>query len=128
MSNPILARFDNYTVRRGPNGKLYIARYRAPHLIYSVDAFLTAALDIPWKVRVEARDAIDSIEAPVAVVHYPKNAKRGKVLRRFKKISQAEDFLATSATIDPDDLVAGNYSIDAPEEMVNPRRKLAARG
>jgi hypothetical protein len=39
---------------------------------------------------------------------------------RFATIAEAEDFLATSATIDPDRLEAGDYCIDAPEEMVNP--------
>jgi hypothetical protein len=42
------------------------------------------------------------------------------VLARFSTITEAEDFLNTSAIIDPDDLQAGRYGIDAPEEMMNP--------
>lgn len=37
-----------------------------------------------------------------------------EVVERFYSIAGAESFLATSATIDPDDLHAGLYGIDAP--------------
>ena len=35
---------------------------------------------------------------------------------RFATVEEAEDFLALSATIDPDDLKAGLYGIDGPDE------------
>lgn len=45
------------------------------------------------------------------------------VIARFETIRQAEYFLATSATIGPDQLKRGGYGIDAPETMVNPCRE-----
>jgi len=41
-------------------------------------------------------------------------------IARFDTIQAAEDFLSIIALIDPERLDAGDYSIDAPEEMVNP--------
>lgn len=41
-------------------------------------------------------------------------------IEKFWTVREAEHYLATAATIDPDHLHAGHYSIDAPEEMVNP--------
>lgn len=61
---------------------------------------------------------------PVAVTLEIPGAKPGEigqeVVARFDTIAEAEDYLATSAAIDPDRLEAGDYGIDAPEEMINP--------
>jgi hypothetical protein len=39
------------------------------------------------------------------------------VVGRTATVADAEEFLALSATIDPDELEAGNYGIDPPEEL-----------
>lgn len=50
---------------------------------------------------------------PVALTHEVDGAVT--VIERFVSVADAEEFLSTSATIDPDDLQAGRYGIDAPE-------------
>lgn len=57
---------------------------------------------------------------PVAVTLDNPATGEIEVIARFDLITEAESFLATSATIDPDYLEAGHYGIDAPEEMINP--------
>lgn len=42
-----------------------------------------------------------------------------EIIERFATISDAESFLSLSASIDPDDLEAGNYGIDAPHGVGN---------
>lgn len=42
------------------------------------------------------------------------------IIGRFWTVQEAEEFLGNSPTVDPNYLVAGYYSIDAPEEMINP--------
>lgn len=60
---------------------------------------------------------------PVAIID-EENPIDGKfpVISRHFTIEEAEQFLATSATIDPRQLARGGYGIDAPENMVNPPR------
>lgn len=64
------------------------------------------------------------MKKPVAVTLEVIGAKPGEigqeVIARFYTLAEAEDFLGTSATIDPDRLEAGHYGIDAPEELINP--------
>jgi hypothetical protein len=47
----------------------------------------------------------------------------GKVLRRFRSVLEAEDYIARILLpVDPDGVNAGAYGIDAPEEKINPRK------
>ena len=61
------------------------------------------------------------MQKPVAIVD-EENPINGKfqVIARFNTLGEAEEFLATSATICPYQLERGGYGIDAPESMVNP--------
>lgn len=63
------------------------------------------------------REFCSNDEAPVAVTLEDEGVT---VIARFHTVAEAEDFLATSATIDPELLEAGRYGIDAPEEIINP--------
>lgn len=53
----------------------------------------------------------------VTVTHEKDGAVR--VLTRVPTVQAAERFIALQQTIDPDGVYAGEYGIDAPEEMVN---------
>jgi hypothetical protein len=72
---------------------------------------------------------IDELKDKTATVVEPEKPVAitldGEVIARFDTVAEAEDFLGTSATIDPDRLEAGDYGIDAPEEMVNPPVKVS---
>ena len=63
-------------------------------------------------------DALTNLNGPVSItLDTPGN--ESKLVARFETIEDAEEFLNTSATIDPDDLEAGNYSISAPHGVGN---------
>lgn len=68
--------------------------------------------------QIDNTPAVRGSERPVAVTL----EKDGEVtvIARFDTVEDAEDYLATSATIDLDLLDAGMYGVDAPETMVNP--------
>jgi hypothetical protein len=51
---------------------------------------------------------------PVSITHAKPGDDRETVVERFATIAAAEAFLNLSAGIDPDDLAAGNYGINAP--------------
>jgi len=62
------------------------------------------------------------MKKPVAVVDNERTNSRGQLLvvRRFHSIEEAEAFVGCRP--DKAKLERGGYGIDAPEEMVNPRR------
>lgn len=64
----------------------------------------------------EARKRVSLIE-PVDIVHVRADGLIGTVVHKTFTVTQAEEWLATSATVDPDDLEAGCYTIDYPEWM-----------
>ena len=72
------------------------------------------------KLAAEAEAVRSSDDLPVAITLERPGAGEIEMIGRFATVEEAENFLGESATIDPDLLVAGNYGIDAPEEMVNP--------
>jgi hypothetical protein len=51
---------------------------------------------------------------PVSITHAKPGDDRETVVERFATIAAAEAFLNLSAGIDPDDLAAGHYGINAP--------------
>jgi hypothetical protein len=56
----------------------------------------------------------------VALVHCPPHQPRGRVLRYFDTIKQAEAYIGHIEKRHPVEVYRGDYSIDAPENMVNP--------
>lgn len=83
-------------------------------------AFLAEHASPPFRMPPETgeRPAADPSSAlfcadgPVALSH--EIGDRIEIVGRFRTIAESCDFLATSATIDPDDLAAGRYGVDAP--------------
>lgn len=71
--------------------------------------------DIFERAKAEGRGLISKR----VTVTLERPGERIEVINRFWTVQEAEDFLATSATIDPDYLDAGYYGVNAPEEMVN---------
>lgn len=80
-------------------------------------------VDLPEGVTLVQSEKAPEPVLPVAVTLERPGAAEVELLARFASIAAAEDFLATSATIDPDMLAAGNYGVDAPEDLVNPAPK-----
>lgn len=56
---------------------------------------------------------------PVAVTLETQGQDELEELARFNTIKEAEDFIAKDPSIDPVRREAGDYGIDAPEEMIN---------
>lgn len=46
-----------------------------------------------------------------------------RTLKRFLRVRSAENFIAMREKRDPKGVHRGDYGIDAPEEVVNPRRR-----
>lgn len=46
-----------------------------------------------------------------------------RTLERFLRLRSAENFIAEREKTDPKGVHRGDYGIDAPEEVVNPRRR-----
>lgn len=51
----------------------------------------------------------------VTVTFYKPGMSQAETIGRFATIGDAERYLATGARINPDDLAAGHYGIDAPD-------------
>ena len=57
---------------------------------------------------------------PVSVTYNPGDWPRDLVCHRCSTITEAEDWIAEWNEVDPKGVYAGNYTINAPEEMINP--------
>ena len=57
---------------------------------------------------------------PVSVTYGPANWSRELVCHRCDTIQEAEDWIDEWSEVDPTGVHAGHYSINAPEEMINP--------
>lgn len=66
-------------------------------------------------------------DLPYAVTFALPGAKEQQVIARLKTKRDAEEYLATSAAIDPDDLAEGYYGIDGPEEQEEEQEKKPTR-
>jgi hypothetical protein len=64
-------------------------------------------------------------DKPVAVTYAPHGAKSQKVIARFNTVVEAESFIADLADDEAtkQSVERGDYGIDAPETMVNPRHR-----
>ena len=63
---------------------------------------------------------------PVSVGKNPINNEPGTMateIQRFATLEEGEAFISEIAKTDPEGVANGDYYVDAPEEMVNPRRK-----
>jgi hypothetical protein len=56
----------------------------------------------------------------VSVDYYDGTTREVKILYRCNTIKEAEDWIAEREKVDPDNVHAGHYGINAPEEMTNP--------
>lgn len=57
---------------------------------------------------------------PVSVTYNPGNLPRDRVCHKTDSIQGAEDWIADREKSDPEGVHAGLYTINAPEEMMNP--------
>ncbi len=80
-----------------------------------LDAFLQGveAMDGWLAYEIVEDDMLINSQGPVSIT-LEEPDEEPKLIARFETIGDAEEFLNTSATIDPDELEAGHYSISAP--------------
>lgn len=58
---------------------------------------------------------------PVSVTYNPDDKwSRDMVCHRCDTVQEAEDWIAEWCEVDPEGVEAGNYGINAPEELINP--------
>lgn len=61
------------------------------------------------------RNVVVTLERP--------GAGKVRVLARFRMLRSAENFIARREVRDPVGVHRGDYGIDAPEHVINPRRR-----
>lgn len=64
---------------------------------------------------------------PVAVTLFRPKSTQVRVLKRFDKVQEAEDFIGQKTVTDPDGVYRGDYGIDAPESMINGNEQLVSK-
>lgn len=57
---------------------------------------------------------------PVTVTYNPGDLPRDRICHRADTVQEAEGWIAKQEKTDPDGVYAGLYTINAPEEMMNP--------